>query len=154
MKMCKHTHLYFLRNFKLFHIHNQYYQFPRQATISTLLNDILSKIQERFRVFSREFQGCFKEVSKESYPRSKRVLRVVQKGSKKILKLFHGCIKGVSRLSELSLGIFKVLIRLPPYLMYLSYMSNIIGIIIFFRQKIVLHFWYYHLTRPVLFNSR
>ena len=78
-------------------------------------------------------------------------LRVVQKGYKKILKLVHGCIKGVSRLSELSQGIFKGLTRLPPYLMYLSYMSNIIGIIIFFRHKIVLHFWYYHLFRQVVF---
>ena len=127
MKMCKHTHLYFLRNFKLFHIHNWYYQFPRQATISTLLNDILSKIQESFRVLLREFQGCFKSV-----------LRVFQWSFKGVLTKIQGCFKSGSK-------------GLPPYLMYLSYMSNIIGIIIFFRHKIVLHFWYYHLFRQVVF---
>ena len=121
MKTCKHTHQYFLRNFKLFHIHNWYYQFPRQATISTLLNDILSKIQESFRVLLIEFQGCFKSV-----------LRVFLWSFKGVLTKIQGCFKSGSK-------------GLPPYLMYLSYMSNIIGIIIFFRQKIVLHFWYYHL---------
>ena len=86
MKMCKHTHLYFLRNFKLFHIHNWYYQFPRQATISTLLNDILSKIQERFRVLAREFQGCFKSV-----------LRLFQGSFKGVLAKIQGCFKSGSK---------------------------------------------------------
>ena len=70
----------------MFHIHNWYYQFPRQATISTLLNDISSKIQERFRVLAREFQGCFKSV-----------LRLFQGSFTGVLAKIQGCFKSGSK---------------------------------------------------------